>query len=65
MERRNKLLLPGEKRKMSNSTAPSVGVSMGCSLAMILSYSINHSIGWAILHGICSWGYVLYYVISK
>ena len=43
----------------SSSTA-SVGISMGCALAMILSYEINQSILWAILHGILSWLYVIY-----
>ena len=41
------------------STASSAGISMGCALAMILSYDLNGSIGWAILHGCCSWIYVI------
>ena len=40
------------------------GITMGSGLAMILSWSINHSILWAILHGICSWLYVIYWVIT-
>ena len=32
----------------------------GSALAMILSYTQNSSILWAILHGIFSWFYVLY-----
>jgi hypothetical protein len=32
----------------------------GSALAMILSYSQNSSILWAILHGIISWIYVIY-----
>ncbi len=43
----------------------SVGVSMGCALAMILSWSANHSILWAILHGILSWFYVIYFAALK
>ena len=39
------------------------GVSFGCSLAMVISFTLNKSIGWAILHGIFSWFYVLYYVL--
>jgi len=42
-----------------------VGISMGCALAMILSWSANHSILWAILHGILSWLYVLYFAFLK
>ena len=42
------------------STTVSAGIGMGCALAMILSYDINGSIGWAIVHGVCSWLYVVY-----
>ena len=38
-------------------------MAMGVVLAMIISYVNWHSIGWAILHGLRNWGYVLYYVI--
>ena len=41
------------------STITSKGIGMGCALAMILSYDLNGSIGWAILHGILSWIYVI------
>ena len=36
--------------------------AFGSMLAMILSFSLNHSILWAIGHGICSWFYVAYRV---
>lgn len=39
------------------------GISFGSALAMVISYSAWHSIGWAILHGILSWFYVIYYII--
>lgn len=38
-------------------------LTMGSALAMILSWSANQSILWAILHGILSWLYVIYYAI--
>jgi len=37
------------------------GVSFGSALAMAISFNINHSVGWAILHGVFSWLYVIYY----
>ena len=40
------------------------GITLGCGLAMILSYSINKSIIYAILHGICSWLYVIYFAMA-
>ena len=39
------------------------GVSFGTALAMVISYTTWHSVGWAILHGLMSWGYVIYYVL--
>ena len=39
------------------------GISFGSALAMILSWSINRSILWAVLHGILSWFYVVYFVV--
>ena len=39
------------------------GISFGSALAMVISYSAWHSIGWAILHGIFGWVYVIYYII--
>jgi hypothetical protein len=39
------------------------GIGFGCALAMILSYTLNHSILWAILHGIFGWFYVIYFAI--
>ena len=37
------------------------GLSMGSALAMIVSWSVNKSILWCILHGIFGWFYVLYF----
>ncbi|MBU0470671.1 MAG: hypothetical protein KKA62_00575 [Nanoarchaeota archaeon] len=39
------------------------GITMGSALAMILSYVEHHSILWALLHGLFSWIYVIYFVI--
>ena len=44
-------------------TATSTGIGIGSALAMILSYSLNKSILWAIFHGIISWIYVIYFAI--
>jgi hypothetical protein len=39
------------------------GISFGSALAMVLSFSANKSVLWAILHGILSWLYVIYFVL--
>ena len=36
---------------------------VGAMLAMVVSYGNWHSIGWALLHGMLNWGYILYYII--
>lgn len=40
------------------------GISFGSALAMVISYMAWKSIGWAILHGILSWVYVVYYIFK-
>ena len=52
-------------RVVYRHTAVSTGISMGTALAMILSYSVNQSILWAIIHGVLSWVYVLYFALFK
>ena len=39
------------------------GIGFGAALAMIISYVNWGSIGWAILHGLLNWFYVVYFVI--
>ena len=39
------------------------GVTFGSALAMVISYTAWKSIGWAIVHGLLSWAYVIYYII--
>lgn len=36
---------------------------LGMALAMVISYVKWKSIGWAIVHGMLNWGYILYYII--
>lgn len=39
------------------------GITFGSALAMVISYTAWRSIGWAIVHGLLSWAYVIYYAI--
>ena len=39
------------------------GLSFGSALAIAISWSANQSIFWAIIHGLFSWLYVIYYAI--
>lgn len=48
---------------MSEATYVSSGVGFGAALAMVVSHAHNANIGWAILHGLCSWFYIIYALI--
>ena len=52
------------QRSTDIQIGPKEGISMGACLAMIISYTKWQSIGWAILHGIFNWAYVIYYIIK-
>lgn len=41
----------------------SQGITIGCMIAIAISWSLHKSIFWAMLHGICGWFYVIYYAI--
>jgi hypothetical protein len=41
------------------------GVSLGSVLAVTCSWDRNHSILWAILAGIFSWFYVIYFALTR
>jgi hypothetical protein len=41
------------------------GVSFGSALAIAISYTANHSILWAIIHGILGWLYVIYFALLR
>lgn len=47
------------------NSAVSGGISAGCCLATVISWSLYKSIIWAILHGICGWFYVIYYAFTR
>ena len=39
------------------------GITFGSALAMVISYTNWHSVGWAVIHGLMSWLYVIYYIL--
>ena len=41
------------------------GITFGTALAMAISFNVNRSVLWAIVHGILSWLYVIYYVLTR
>ena len=51
------------KGNLNASSAAKAGISFGSALAMVISYTTWHSVGWAIFHGLLSWAYVIYFVL--
>ena len=41
------------------------GITFGSAMAIAISWSVNKSILWAIIHGLFSWVYVIYYALFK
>ncbi len=39
------------------------GIGFGTALAITISWSVNHSVIWAIIHGVFSWFYVIYWCL--
>jgi hypothetical protein len=53
-----------EATMMSSSReAARYGITFGTALAIAISWSVNKSVLWAILHGFLSWFYVVWHVV--
>jgi hypothetical protein len=51
--------------RMDGGQVVKTGISFGSALAIAISWSANKSILWAILHGLLSWFYVVYYALTR
>jgi hypothetical protein len=49
---------------VSNQVVIRVGVGFGNALAIAVSYATNTHIGWAILHGMMGWFYIVYCLLG-
>ena len=52
-------------RGMDGGQVVKTGIGLGSALAITISWSVNKSILWAILHGLLSWLYVAYYAFVR
>ena len=52
-----------KKGSLNAGSAAKTGSSFGSALAMVISYTTWHSVGWAIVHGLMSWVYVIYFML--
>jgi len=41
------------------------GVGFGSALAMVISFTTHKSVLWAVIHGIFSWLYVIYFLLTR
>ena len=41
------------------------GITFGTALAMAISFNNHRSVLWAIVHGLFSWFYVIYYLVTR
>ena len=46
------------------NTAVRSGIGFGSALAMVISFTLNRSIFWAIIHGLLGWIYVVFKLIT-
>ena len=47
------------------SSIAKAGISFGSALAITISWHAHQSILWAILHGLLSWFYVIYFALVR
>ncbi|MGB5076800.1 MAG: hypothetical protein WBO17_04910 [Sphingorhabdus sp.] len=52
-------------RNVIQGTAVKSGIGFGSALAMVISYTAHKSVLWAIIHGIFSWFYVIYFLLRS
>lgn len=45
--------------------AARAGIGLGSAIAVAISWSLHKSVLWAIIHGVLSWLYVIYYVLTR
>jgi hypothetical protein len=47
------------------NTAAQAGIGLGSAIAVAISWSLNKSIIWAIVHGFFGWFYVIYFAFTR
>ena len=49
----------------ARNTATQAGIGLGSAIAVAISWSLNQSIIWAIIHGFFGWFYVIYHAFTR
>ncbi len=58
-------LLSMQQIRTYTTSATRAGIGFGSALAITISWSLHKSILWAIIHGVLSWFYVVYYILIR
>jgi hypothetical protein len=58
-------MIIAEIATQTTHTVTQTGIGLGSALAIVCSWQRNRSILWAILAGIFSWLYVIYFAITR
>lgn len=53
------------EQRLRSGEVVKTGISFGSALAIAISWSVNNSILWAIIHGILGWFYMIYYAVTR
>ena len=49
----------------NGANAAKAGIGLGSAIAVAVSWSLHKSILWAIIHGVLSWFYVIYFMVTR
>lgn len=49
----------------ARNTAAQAGIGLGTAIAVAISWSVNKSIIWAIVHGFFGWFYVIWHAFTR
>jgi hypothetical protein len=58
-------MIIAEIANQTSQTITRTGLGLGAAIAIVCSWERNRSILWAILAGILSWFYVIYFAITR
>jgi hypothetical protein len=58
-------MIIAEFTTMATKTVTQTGIGLGSAIAIVCSWQRNRSILWAILAGILSWFYVIYFALTR
>lgn len=58
-------MLLAQLAQQTTHTVTQTGIGLGSAIAVVCSWQRNRSILWAILAGILSWIYVIYFALTR